>query len=125
RILKDNGLNMLQEKLGAIQTDKDGGIWFDHVNGIVIDIPRTIYPLKKSPRLLSLKERLNHNKGAYSKSIRNSILKQAADKLLDKVEDIIRYHTERDEVTIRTNLLYFSTINQVPELINKIFNEKI
>ena len=123
-ILKRNNFELILEKLAPIQTDKNGGIWFDQVNGIVIDLPRTIYPLKKSPRLLSLKERLNQNMRTFSKEIRDRILRQAADKLLDKVEDIIRFHIEKDEDLIRATLLHFSTIDNLPTKISEI-NDKL
>ena len=119
-LLSRNKLDFKLEKLAPVATDKNGGIWFDHVDGIVVDLPRTIYPLKKSPRLLSLKERLTQNNRTMQKSVRDAILSQAADKLLDKVEDIVRYHTERDEEKIRSRLLYFSTIDGVPQMIRKL-----
>ncbi len=119
-LLERNTLDFKLEKLAPVATDKNGGIWFDHVDGIVVDLPRTIYPLKKSPRLLSLKERLNQSRNARGREIRDAILKQAADKLLDKVEDIVRYHTERDEERIRANLLYFAAIDEVPDTIAKL-----
>jgi len=122
-LLEKNNLALQQEKLASIATDKEGGIWFDHIDGIVIDIPRTIYPLRKSPRLLSLRERLDHGRQRGDKTIKESIIRQAADKLLDKIEDIIHYHADKDEEVIRTNLLYFTTIEEAPALIKKIRSE--
>lgn len=123
-LLSKHDLTLKQEKLEAVATDKDGALWFDHLNGIVVDIPRTIYPLRKSPRLLSLKERLNYGKGNATKNLKETMIRQAADKLLDKVEDIIRYHAEKDDEVIRINLLFFSTIDEVPALIKRIQAEK-
>lgn len=119
-ILKKQNLQLHLEKLEPVPTDKDGGIWFEHTDGIVIDIPRTIYPLRRSPRLLSLRERLDHGKIRIGKLSKESIIRQAADKLLDKVEDIISYLALKDEEIIRTNLLHFTTLEEAPALIERI-----
>jgi nucleoside 2-deoxyribosyltransferase len=58
--LEGEGLQLETRKLDPPKSDEKGPIWFDHVDGIVLDVPRTIYPLRRSPRLLSFLERYQH-----------------------------------------------------------------
>lgn len=110
QLLKENGLPLTQEKLAPIATDKDGAIWFDHLNGTVVDIPRMIYPIKRSPRILSLRKRMDSNPKQYPDKLRTMLLNQTADKLLDRIEDIIRYHIRNDGERVRESLLEFTTV---------------
>src|SRR5690606_38046701 len=85
KTLSDNGYK-LEEERGLIipPGDDKGGIWVYHVDGVIIDLPRTIYPLKISPRLLSLQERMD-KQGSFAKQhpARGIALRQLSEKLLD------------------------------------------
>ena len=103
--LSKNGFELFEEKLAPIETDKQGAIWFYHYDGIVVDIPRTIYPLRLSPHLLSLRSRINQNSIGVKEEVRNDILEKSADKLLFRIEQILRYHIGKDQENVRGNLL--------------------
>lgn len=118
-MLKSNGLELVQEKLAPIPSDKDGAIWFDQINGIVVDIPRMIYPLKRSPRILSLRKRMDTNPRQYPNKLRNLLLTQVAEKLLDRMEDIIRYHIRNDAEQVREGLLEFTTVQELPGVLKE------
>ncbi|WP_339717906.1 STING domain-containing protein [Cyclobacterium amurskyense] len=102
--LKEAGFELVTEKLAPILSDKDGAIWFEHFNGTVIDIPRTIYPLKRSPRLLSLRKRKDQHPQQNDSHLRLSILNEAAEKLVNKIESIIKYHIRNDSERVREGL---------------------
>ncbi|MDO6436194.1 hypothetical protein Q4534_02190 [Cyclobacterium sp. 1_MG-2023] len=108
--LKAAGFELEFEKLAPILSDKDGGIWFDHINGTVIDIPRTIYPLKRSPRLLSLRKRIHQDPNQQDGQLRISLLNEAAEKLLGKIESIIKYHIRNDSERVKEGLLEFVSV---------------
>ena len=117
-VLSRAGFSLATEKLDAPPGDDKGPVWIDHVNGTVIDLPRTIYPLKISPKLLSMQERMD--KMAYSptrETKRNLFLKQTGERLLDKVEQTILYHIRKEREGYRRNLLHFSTIDDIPKML--------
>ena len=122
RLLADKGRFLKYEKLEIEINSNKSSIWFDHYNGIVIDIPRTIYPLKRSPRLLSLKKRLANNSQFIANNEYDVILNTSADKLLDKVEEIIQYHVRNETDSIRANSLYFASFSNINSLIDKQSN---
>jgi len=87
--LKDADFELVMEKLAPIPSDRNGAIWFEHIDGTVIDIPRMIYPIKRSPRILSLRKRMDQQPNRYESTLHISLLKVDALKLLDKMEVII------------------------------------
>lgn len=113
--LKEAGFDLVTEKLAPIASDKDGAIWFDHYNGTVIDIPRTIYPLKRSPRLLSLRKRMDQHPHQFDSKLRISLLNEAVEKLMDKIEGIIKYHIRNDSERVREGLLEFVSVDGLVE----------
>ena len=119
-VLKEAGYELVNEKLDPPAGDKKGPVWIDHVKGIVIDLPRTIYPLKISPRLLSLQERLDKKNSPAAAQKRDMLLKQASERLLDRVEHAIRYHVRKQQEGYRGNLLHFTTIPRLPELLKQL-----
>ena len=114
------GYELILEKLAPILSDKDGGIWFEHINGTVIDIPRTIYPLKRSPRLLSLRKRMDQAYHQQDSQLRVSLLNEAAEKLVDKIESIIKYHIRNDSERVRESLLEFLSVDQLVDRIKQV-----
>jgi len=119
--LSEHGYKLVEERNLAIpEKDDKGGIWVYHVDGVIIDLPRTIYPLKISPRLLSLQDRMD-KRGSFNKQNprRSTLLKQTSERLLDRVENVILYHARREGERFRTKLLDFTTIEQLPEVLRK------
>lgn len=112
----------LQEERGLVipPGDDKGGIWVYHVNGIIIDLPRTIYPLKISPRLLSLQERseMRSMASGFSDEYKNHV-RQLSERLLDRVQSAISYHARKDGERFRQGLLDFATMEEVPGLLRK------
>lgn len=112
----------LQEERGLVVPpgDDKGGIWVYHVNGIIIDLPRTIYPLKISPRLLSLQERSGTRSMASGASddYKNH-LRQLSERLLDRVQNAIMYHANKEGERFRHHLLHFATMEEVPGLLRE------
>ncbi len=120
-ILNREGYTLEEERgLTIPPGDDKGGIWVYHVNGIIIDLPRTIYPLKISPRLLSLQERsgMQSMVSGFSDEYKNH-LHQLSERLLDRVQNAIRYHAQKDGERFRQGLLDFATMEQVPGLLRK------
>lgn len=120
-VLHKNGYQLeLEKNLVIPPGDEKGGIWIEHIEGIVIDLPRTIYPLKISPRILSLQDRIdNPINGNYTNSDRNIALRQLSQRLLDRVERAILYHTRKEGERFRHKLLDFSTIRNLPNLLQQ------
>lgn len=108
------------ETLDLIADDEKGRIWFDHVKGIVLDIPRTIYPLQRSPRLLSL---LDRNRSFPSRGAERKFrqrMTQVEESLLDRVEAAIRYQRDHDGSRVRGRILHFTTIDEAPTLVRSL-----
>lgn len=120
KILTDKGRVLKFEKLEIEINSNKSSIWFDHFNGIVIDIPRTIYLMKRSPRLLSLRKRLANNVLISNDNDYNTVLNTSADKLLDKVEDIINYHLRNETDVIRSSSLHFASFSNINHLLDKL-----
>ena len=119
--LNANGIKLKKEELQPPEGDMRGVVFFDHSDGIVIDLPRTIYPLKISPRLLSMQDRLTAPyKHAIIDRQNRILLKQASEKLLDRIELAIKYHVNREREGYRKNCLHFSTIDQLPDLVGTL-----
>jgi nucleoside 2-deoxyribosyltransferase len=115
--LARHGYKLKTEKLDAPVSDGKGPCWIEHYDGIVIDLPRTIYPLKISPRLLAMQERLDKSPAAATTQQRDRLLRQASERLLDRIERAIRYHVRKEREGYRASLLHFSTIEQLPGLL--------
>jgi len=114
------GLAPATEKLPAIPADDKGPLWFDHVDGIVVDIPRTVYPLRRSPRLLSLQGR---NQRFASPAAERSFeqrygLLQA--NLLDRVEEAIRYQMRHDGPRVRQRMVHFTDLDNAAEQVARL-----
>jgi nucleoside 2-deoxyribosyltransferase len=115
------GLTTKTEQLPEPGLDKKGSAWIEHVDGIVFDLPRMIYPLKISPRLLSLRERLDKGSGRYSgHAVKEELLKRTSERLLDRVEQIILYYVRRERDGYRSHLLHFCGIADLPVLIGRL-----
>lgn len=108
------------KKLDPPQGETKGPLWFDHVNGIVIDIPRTIYPLQRSPRLLSLLTRNTTFKNPRAEAAFEKRRTQMENALLDRVEEGIRYQLRIDGPAMRSKILHFSTIEETPALVKSL-----
>jgi nucleoside 2-deoxyribosyltransferase len=121
RVLEDAGFTLTTEQLPEPPGDRKGPAWISHINGIVIDLPRTIYPLKISPRLLAMQDRLD-KPGMSQASIkqRNLFLRQVSEQLLDRVQRAILYHVNKEREGYRKTLLHFARINEVPGLISEL-----
>ena len=120
-ILKAEGIGLVTEKLDAPPSDDRGPAWIDHVNGVVVDLPRTIYPLKSSPRLISMQRRLD-KPGSRLASLaeRDRLLHQTSDRLLTRVEEAILFHVRVNQENIRRQALHFTTMEELPELLRKL-----
>jgi hypothetical protein len=114
-VLANAGFRLVTEKLDAPPGDGKGPAWIDHIDGIIIDLPRTIYPLKISPRLLSMQDRLDKPGGNARQ--RDIYLRQTSERLLDRVQRAILYHVKKEREGYRKNLLHFAKIDEVPGLL--------
>lgn len=118
--LEGAGHTLATEKLPPPPGDTLGQLWFDHVQGIVLDIPRTIYPLQRSPRLLSLRQRNQTFPSPAAQRTFAQRYRQVGEQLLDRVEAAIRYQLLYDAQRVRSKILHFSKITETPELINRL-----
>lgn len=117
--LRAAGLDFQNIKLED-RNDGRNTIWFEHVNGIVVDIPRTIYPLQISPRLLTMQDKLDNIATKYDEQTINTRLQQTSEHLLDRVEYTIRYHLRRDRERMRSSILHFTTLDEIVSLIKRL-----
>lgn len=95
-----------------------GPIWFDHVDDIVIDLPRMIYPLQRSPRLLTLNRRTDGAPPAKVRMLMQRI-SQVEEALLDRVEMALRYQMRHDGTNVRQSIFHATTIDDVGSLVSK------
>lgn len=116
------GHTLATEKLSPPAHDKLGPLWFDHVNGIVIDIPRTIYPLQLAPRLLSLQDRHRTQADDATDRIVDQRLHQFGDQLMDRFMHAIRYQIRRAGTTIRGKLVHFTTMGEAASDITQLLS---
>lgn len=106
---------------GHPPADGKGPIWIDHLAGVVLDLPRAIYPLKLAPRLLALQGRLDkHHAATDAARHRTARLRQTSNHLLDRVMAVLRYHVRHERDGYRGTLLHFATIEQVPALLREL-----
>lgn len=114
------GLEITTEKYPAISADPKGPLWFEHVNGVVVDVPRTIYPLQRAPRLLSLEERNSHFPSPAAE--RNFIqrMHQLEESMLSRVEAAIRFQLRHDGPRVRSRILHFTDMSNVLPLVNSL-----
>lgn len=122
KTLKENGYT-LQKRINLEDPldTKGRGLNVDCVGSIILDIPSTIYPLKKSPRMLSLTERLDRSNGykMAPNPNREAALRQLSERMLDRVQHVIMYHMRKDTGIILQDRLDFATIEEVPGLLKK------
>lgn len=111
------------EKLLPPAGDALGPIWFDHVDGIVLDLPRTLYPLQRSPRLLSLRARNQGLRGSAERAFEQRWL-QTGERLLDRAEAAIRYQLRHDAQRVRSRVLHFSRIEDAPALVTRLWGAR-
>lgn len=121
QVLSSSGFVLEESKLEQPQGDRKGPAWINHVNGIVVDLPRMIYPLKISPRLLSLQDRYDRpGMSAAAEQQRNILLRQVSEQLLDRVQRVILYHVNKEREGYRKSLLHFAKIEELPDLIRRL-----
>ena len=89
--------------------------------GVVIDLPRTIYPLQRSPRLFAFLDRHREVRGAAERAF-NQRYRQLGERLLDRVEQAIRYQMRQDAQRVRSRILHFSTIADTPGLVSRLLS---
>jgi hypothetical protein len=90
------------------------------VQGVILDLPRTIYPLQRSPRLLALRQRNQTFPSPGAQRTFTQRYRQVGEQLLDRVEAAIRYQLLYDAQRVRSKILHFSRINETPELLNRL-----
>jgi nucleoside 2-deoxyribosyltransferase len=118
--LAEAGYTLATEKLTPPAGDTLGQLWFDHVQGIVLDLPRTIYPLQRSPRLLSLRDRSRTSRGRGGDRAFTQRFRQLGEQLLDRVEAAIRYQLHHDAQRVRSGILHFARIGETPSLVDTL-----
>lgn len=121
KILANNGYQPPEKVTLMNEDDPFRSMNVDLVGNIVIDLPTTFYTLKSSPRILSLTERLDRQVGfnAPANPKRNLVLRQLSERLLERVENAVRYHIRKNSGNIHQYLVDFSTIEQLPEVLKK------
>jgi hypothetical protein len=103
--------NVKTEKLYAIAADDKGPIWFDHVNGMVVEVPGNVYPLRRSPRLLSLLSRQQQFVSPASERTFHQRLNQVEQTLLTRVEAAIKYQMMHVGPSVRSEIVHFTNMD--------------
>jgi len=121
KLLADNGYQLTKKVTLANEDDAFRSINVDLVGNIVVDIPTTFYTLKNSPRMLSLTERLDRQVGfnAPANPKRELVLRQLSERLLDRVQHVLRYYIRKNAGNVHQELVDFTTIEQLPEVLRK------
>lgn len=114
------GLELKTEKLSAIPSDDKGPIWFDHVNGVVVEVPRNVYPLRRSPRLLSLQQRNRQFASPAAEHTFQQRLHQVGQSLLARVEEAIKYQIIHDGPRVRSHVMHFTTMDEAAALVKSL-----
>lgn len=114
------GLDLTETKLDEPPSDRRGSLWFYHVDGIVLDIPRAIYPLRRSPRLNAFMDRNRRIRGDEAKRTFSQRLAQLGETLLDHVQSAIEYHVIRDSTLVRADILHYTAIEEAPALVQRL-----
>jgi nucleoside 2-deoxyribosyltransferase len=122
RVLAQEGLRLERKQLQPPKTDNKGPIWFEHVDGIILDVPRTIYPLRRSPRLIAFMERNREVSGQVARRRFDQRQGQIEENLLDRVENALRYHIRFDGRPLRESLLHFTTVEEAPATVRQLQN---
>ncbi len=120
-ILAGKGYRLTTKVTLANTEDPFRNMTVDVVGKIVVDIPTTFYPLKSSPRMLSLRERLDRQIGfnAPANPKRDLALRQLSERLLDRVQNVLHYHIRKNAENVYQELVDFTAIEQLPELLDK------
>lgn len=121
KILTDNGYTLHKKVTLSNTDDPFRNMNVDLVGNIVVDLPTTFYTLKSSPRLLSLRERLDRqiSFNAPPNPKRDLALRQLSERLLDRVKYVLQYHIQKNTGHVYQELVDFSTIEQLPEILKK------
>ena len=101
--------------------DKMRGLAINHSDGVVFDLPSTLFPLQHSPRLQAQRDRidsLDHKPLARSLNQQRNL--QASEAVLRQVEKALRHHLRRDGNQVRSQLLHFASIEETPALIEEL-----
>ncbi|MDR6195358.1 STING domain-containing protein [Siphonobacter sp. SORGH_AS_0500] len=118
-VLTEAGYQVKEERLSDPEDGK-GMAFIYHVDGIVLDLPRTIYPLKISPKLVTMKDRFSLNP-TYKENIvkrkNDALLQQHSELLLDRVQQGILFHVNREGEGYQKTKLHFARIDELPALL--------
>ncbi len=119
KTLTENGYKLTKKVTLENVDDPFRNINVDIVGNIVIDIPTTFYTLKRSPRMLALRDRLEGPGRMHPHPQRDLALLQLSERLLDRVQHILQYHIRKDAGDVYQELVDFTTIEQLPQLLKK------
>lgn len=121
QVLANRGLVLKQgEKLDPPPGDTLGILWFDHVDGIVVDIPRTIYPLRRAPRLLAYHDRHKRLKAGEAERVFQQRLLRFSEALLDRFREGIDYQIRIDGPRVRKSMVIHTDMRNVAETVARL-----
>lgn len=119
--LREAGHELQPTKLEAPAGDRRGAMGVDHVHGIVVDLPRTFYPLRLSPRLLSLRKRMESARPTPERRRTNDQqLRRMADALIERFVSGIRFHMRYDGPRVRSHMVHFCSIGEAGALVSEL-----
>lgn len=119
--LSELDLRLERRNFPPILSDQKGEIWFDHVGGVAIDIPRAIYQLHFSPRLFAFMQRGQAlpPRGPRVRAFERRRL-QIEEALMDRVEVGVRNQIRQDGTRVRSSVVYYTTLDDAPALIQQL-----
>lgn len=120
QVLADRGLELQTAKLDPPPGDTLGILWFDHVDGIVVDIPRTIYPLRRAPRLLAYHDRHKRLKAGEAERVFHQRLLRFSEALLDRFREGIDYQIRIDGPRVRKSMVIHTDMRNVAETVESL-----
>lgn len=120
KALGKEGITLETKKLDPPPGDTLGPLWFDHAGDVVVDLPRTIYPLQRAPRLLAYRNRKVRGLSKEAEQAYQQRLAQSGESLMDRFFEGLRYQIEMDGLRVRGEIVHMATFEEAPALISRL-----
>lgn len=121
QVLEQAGMTLKTEQLPQPKENPRGPVWIDHVDGIIIDLPRTMYTLKHSPRFMTLTRRLYpRDPSGHAHPQAQHLLKQMSQRLIEQMESGVRYLMRQRLHGVEPHRFAISTIDELPQSIQQL-----
>jgi len=70
-----------------------------------------------------MQERLDKRKSMVGSASSNTLIRQTSERLLDRAEQAVRYHVNKERSNYRKNLLHFTRMEELPGLLGRLLGK--